>query len=140
MSGLNTAATLWASAAVGTLCGSGMEAAAAIGATAIMLANMMLRPIGAAIDARRTAQSHEALLLRKLGIGPDRCRILTWVYNGMDVPFDELIDNDIDIFVMGDDWKGKFDDLSDICRVVYLPRTPDVSSTELKNSLREEKE
>ena len=32
----------------------------AIGATAIMLANMMLRPIGAAIDARRTAQSHEA--------------------------------------------------------------------------------
>lgn len=55
VSGLNTAATLWASAAVGTLCGSGMEAA-----TAIMLANMMLRPIGAAIDARRTAQSHEA--------------------------------------------------------------------------------
>lgn len=54
VSGLNTAATLWASAAVGTLCGSGMEAAAAIGATAIMLANMMLRPIGAAIDARRT--------------------------------------------------------------------------------------
>lgn len=60
VSGLNTAATLWASAAVGTLCGSGMEAAAAIEATAIMLANMMLRPIGAAIDARRTAQSHEA--------------------------------------------------------------------------------
>ena len=29
-----------------------------------------------------TAQSHEALLLRKLGIGPDRCHILTWVYNG----------------------------------------------------------
>ena len=52
----------------------------------------------------------------------------------------DIIDNDIDIFVMGDDWKGKFDDLSDICRVVYLPRTPDVSSTELKNSLREEKE
>ena len=47
---------------------------------------------------------------------------------------------DVDVFVMGDDWKGKFDDLSDICRVVYLPRTPDVSSTELKNSLREEKE
>ena len=46
-----------------------------------------------------TAQSHEALLLRKLGSGPDRCRILTWVYNGMDVPFDELIDIDIDISV-----------------------------------------
>lgn len=46
-----------------------------------------------------TAQSHEALLLRQLGIGPDRCRILTWVYNGMAAPFDELIDNDIDISV-----------------------------------------
>ena len=46
-----------------------------------------------------TAQSHEALLLRKAGIGPDRCRILTWVYNGTQVPFDELIANDIDISV-----------------------------------------
>ena len=46
-----------------------------------------------------TAQSHEALLLRKAGIGTDRCHILTWVYNGMAVPFDELIDNDIDISV-----------------------------------------
>lgn len=42
----------------------------------------------------------------------------------------------IDIFVMGDDWKGKFDDLADLCRVIYLPRTPDVSSTELKTEIR----
>ena len=46
-----------------------------------------------------TAQSHEALLLRKAGIGPDRCHILTWVYSGAEVPFDELVDNDIDISV-----------------------------------------
>ncbi|NMN02194.1 alanine racemase [Bifidobacterium panos] len=46
-----------------------------------------------------TAQSHEALLLRRLGIGADRCRILTWVYNGTAAPFDELIDNDIDVSV-----------------------------------------
>lgn len=46
-----------------------------------------------------TAQSHEALLLRKAGISPDRCHILTWVYNGAAVPFDELIANDIDISV-----------------------------------------
>ena len=44
-----------------------------------------------------TAQSHEALALRKAGIGPDRCRILTWVYNGTKAPFDELIANDIDV-------------------------------------------
>ncbi|MCH4210133.1 alanine racemase [Bifidobacterium sp.] len=44
-----------------------------------------------------TAQSHEALALRKAGIGPARCHILTWVYNGLAVPLDELIANDIDI-------------------------------------------
>jgi len=43
--GLNTAATLWATAAVGTLCGSGFIAQAAIGAVAILSANVLLRPI-----------------------------------------------------------------------------------------------
>ena len=40
-----------------------------------------------------------------------------------------------DVFVMGDDWKGKFDFLKDFCEVIYLPRTPDVSSTQTKNYL-----
>jgi glycerol-3-phosphate cytidylyltransferase len=35
-----------------------------------------------------------------------------------------------DILVMGDDWEGKFDYLSDIVKVVYLPRTPSISTTE----------
>lgn len=48
----------------------------------------------------------------------------------------DIIENSIDILVMGDDWKGKFDSLSDICKVVYLPRTPDISSSALKNHLR----
>ena len=34
-----------------------------------------------------------------------------------------------DILVMGDDWAGKFDFLNDICKVIYLPRTPSVSTT-----------
>ena len=42
-----------------------------------------------------------------------------------------------DIFVMGDDWEGKFDFLKDYCEVVYLPRTPDVSSTQTKEYLKE---
>lgn len=45
----------------------------------------------------------------------------------------------VDIFVMGDDWRGKFDDLNDICRVVYLPRTPDICSTEIKKILSKTK-
>ena len=42
----------------------------------------------------------------------------------------------IDTFVMGDDWEGKFDFLSDICEVVYLPRTPEISTTQIKKELK----
>ena len=42
----------------------------------------------------------------------------------------------IDTFVMGDDWKGKFDDLKDLCEVVYLERTPEVSTTKIKDELK----
>jgi len=38
-------------------------------------------------------------------------------------------------FVMGDDWKGKFDFLKEHCEVVYLPRTQNISTTQLKKSL-----
>ncbi|OFL68949.1 MULTISPECIES: glycerol-3-phosphate cytidylyltransferase [unclassified Brevibacterium] len=41
----------------------------------------------------------------------------------------------IDTFVMGDDWEGKFDDLKDLCDVVYLPRTPEISTTKIKGDL-----
>ena len=42
---------------------------------------------------------------------------------------------EIDTFVMGDDWEGKFDFLKEYCEVVYLPRTPDISTTQIKNDL-----
>ena len=41
----------------------------------------------------------------------------------------------IDTFVMGDDWIGKFDFLKDYCEVVYLPRTPEISTTQIKHDL-----
>lgn len=41
----------------------------------------------------------------------------------------------IDIFVMGDDWKGKFDFLKDYCDVIYLPRTTGISSSKIKTDL-----
>ena len=41
----------------------------------------------------------------------------------------------VDTFVIGDDWKGKFDFLKDLCEVVYLPRTPDISTTQIKKDL-----
>ena len=48
---------------------------------------------------------------------------------------DDVIKYQADIFVMGDDWKGKFDFLSDLCEVVYLPRTPEISTTKVKSDI-----
>ncbi|MCU6709197.1 glycerol-3-phosphate cytidylyltransferase [Paenibacillus sp. J5C_2022] len=44
--------------------------------------------------------------------------------------------NDVDIFVMGDDWEGEFDFLKVFCEVIYLPRTTGISTTKIKNDLR----
>lgn len=41
----------------------------------------------------------------------------------------------VDTFVIGDDWEGKFDFLKDYCEVVYLPRTPEISTTQIKKEL-----
>ena len=41
-----------------------------------------------------------------------------------------------DIFIIGDDWKGTFDDISDICKVIYLERTKDISTTNIINNIK----
>lgn len=43
----------------------------------------------------------------------------------------------IDVFVMGDDWKGKFDFLKDYFQVVYLPRTGGISTSQIKSDLKD---
>jgi glycerol-3-phosphate cytidylyltransferase len=55
--------------------------------------------------------------------------------NHWDQKIQDVIDNDIDIFVMGDDWKGKFDFLKDYCEVIYLPRTVGISTSQIKTDL-----
>ena len=42
----------------------------------------------------------------------------------------------VDTFVMGNDWEGKFDFLKDLCEVVYLPRTPEISTTQIKKDIK----
>lgn len=54
----------------------------------------------------------------------------TWDQKVQDVK-----NNDVDVFVMGDDWKGKFDFLEDHCKVVYLPRTIGISTSQIKEDL-----
>ncbi|MDF2513921.1 MAG: tagD [Herbinix sp.] len=52
---------------------------------------------------------------------------------------DDVVNNQIDVFVMGDDWKGQFDFLKDYCEVVYLPRTEGISTTKIKTDLTAKK-
>ncbi|TAH71159.1 MAG: glycerol-3-phosphate cytidylyltransferase [Anaerolineaceae bacterium] len=47
----------------------------------------------------------------------------------------DVVDNDVDVFVMGNDWEGKFDFLKDYCEVIYLPRTEGISTTKIKVDL-----
>jgi glycerol-3-phosphate cytidylyltransferase len=49
---------------------------------------------------------------------------------------DDVKQYGVSVFAMGDDWAGKFDFLKEYCQVVYLPRTENISSTSIKNSLR----
>lgn len=49
----------------------------------------------------------------------------------------DVTENEVDTFVMGDDWKGKFDFLKVYCEVVYLDRTKDISTTQIINGIKE---
>ena len=56
-----------------------------------------------------------------------------------DQKISDVVDNDVDVFVMGNDWEGKFDFLKDYCEVVYLPRTEGISTTQIKEDLNKKK-
>lgn len=47
----------------------------------------------------------------------------------------DVLKHEVDVFIIGDDWKGHFDFLKDKCEVVYLPRTANISTTEIKNQI-----
>ena len=54
----------------------------------------------------------------------------------LELKADYLVKYKADILVMGDDWDGKFDHLSDLCQVIYLPRTPSISTTAIVEKVR----
>ncbi len=68
------------------------------------------------------------------------CRYVTHVFpeHNWDQKPKDIIKHGADIFAMGDDWQGKFDDLSRLCDVIYLRRTQDISTTEIKSNLAQE--
>ena len=56
-------------------------------------------------------------------------------YEGQKI--DDIRRYGVDIFAIGSDWKGKFDFLKDYCEVIYLPRTEGISTTEIKQEIKD---
>ncbi|KRG08772.1 glycerol-3-phosphate cytidylyltransferase [Lederbergia galactosidilytica] len=54
-----------------------------------------------------------------------------------DQKIDDVKRYGVDVFVMGDDWQGKFDFLKEYCEVIYLPRTVGISTTKIKEDLNQ---
>lgn len=76
---------------------------------------------------------HDSLMtrienVRKTGLAD---QIIVEEYFGQKI--DDIHRYDVDIFTVGSDWKGHFDYLQEFCKVVYLPRTKGISSTEIRN-------
>lgn len=72
--------------------------------------------------------------VRALGIADE---VIIEEYDGQKI--DDIRKYGIDIFAIGSDWEGKFDYLNAYCKVVYLPRTDGVSSSEIRTESRKER-
>lgn len=60
-----------------------------------------------------------------------RCVDEVFVEESLEQKRDYVLEHHADVLVMGDDWTGEFDWVADVCEVVYLPRTPSISTTGL---------
>lgn len=60
-----------------------------------------------------------------------RCVDEVFLEESLELKRQYILDHKADMLVMGDDWAGKFDEFKDICDVVYLPRTPSISTTSI---------
>lgn len=65
-----------------------------------------------------------------------RCVDAVFFEESLEQKRDYILETHASILVMGDDWAGKFDQFSDLCKVVYFDRTPAVSTTEVIEKIR----
>ena len=66
----------------------------------------------------------------------ESCKYVSKVFpeNNWQQKRDDILKYEASIFAMGDDWAGEFDDLKDLCQVIYLPRTEGISTTDIKST------
>lgn len=62
----------------------------------------------------------------------------TFIEYSLELKGEYIKEHKADVLVMGDDWAGKFDHYRELCEVVYLPRTAEVSTTDIIQSIRED--
>jgi len=77
-------------------------------------------------------QTHRKEIIQEL-----KCVDEVFFEESLELKRQYIIETKADVLVMGDDWKGRFDEFNDICEVIYLPRTPSISTTELIEIVRE---
>src|SRR5574344_796770 len=85
-------------------------------------------------DLRRTLAQNIDLNNTKIGVILESLRYVDLVIpeNNWEQKISDVQNYNVDTFVMGDDWQSKFDFLKDYCEVKYLPRTPNISTTQRK--------
>jgi len=66
-----------------------------------------------------------------------RCVDEVFIEESLEKKGDYLREYRASVLVMGDDWAGRFDEFKSICEVVYLPRTPSISTTEIIEVIRQ---
>lgn len=69
-------------------------------------------------------------------VGDSRCVDEIFVEDSLEQKSDYIREHRAAVLVMGDDWQGRFDQFSAVCEVVYLPRTPEISSTQIVTIVR----
>ena len=65
-----------------------------------------------------------------------RCVDEVFLEESLELKREYLLNHEAGVLAMGDDWRGRFDEFSDICRVVYFERTPAISTTAVIEKIR----
>lgn len=108
-----------------------LERAAALGERLI---------VGVSSDALNIAKKGRAPVFsedeRMRLVGALRCVDEVFLEESLELKREYLVRYRADVLAMGDDWKGKFDGFSDVCRIVYFERTPAVSTTAVIEKIR----
>lgn len=87
-------------------------------------------------DRKKGHKPYFSLDERLAIIGDSRAVDEVFVEDALELKGDYIQQYRADVLVMGDDWAGRFDQFAPLCAVVYLPRTPEISSTQIVTVVR----